>query len=903
MSQEVNNAASNKLAIIHVLAALIKNPLLFANNNYSFSIEDFPEQFHKILFGAIEYLAKKGMEKIDYIDIDQFLKQYTVQYKVFCNNKGVEYIQNALNIYDEKKFDYYYQTLKKYSLINNLKAEGIDTRDIYDPDIVDPVESARMYENFDALSINDILLKEETKIILAKEKYGSNSDRVENKAGDGLRELKERFKQTPEMGLPLVSPKLTTIVRGQRRGCLFLESAPSGYGKALPNSSRIPTTVGWKNVQDIKVGDYLFDAKGHPTKVLGVYPQGKQEVYQITFRDGRTCRCSDEHLWSYNSNGQRIKSVEDRIFYTKTLKEIMNDKPLRQNGEYTILVPQQQALEYSPKQHFLPPYILGLLLGDGCLKEQESNKGLEFSSANEELPSIIGNTMNWSVKKHKTTYAWTFSFNNLSDISSNINRKKGSKNVWVRDALKEHPDLINTNSQTKFIPRVYLEDSIDNRFELLNGLLDTDGCVDKRGRVSFFTISPQLRDDVTELAQSLGFSTSIFVDTHKSTNIGYLVQIMGSPELKNRLFKLSLKRQKMQSWYEKSKNNKGTHKHRSNPMIKIEDLGYQEDMTCFLVDNNEHLFLTENFIVTHNTRIGNSEACHLAIPEYYDVQRQAWIKTNMQESVLVISTELEENECQQMWMAFVGGVPENHIKDGRYAPGEEERVDRAIELIEQSNLYFVSITNYDVNDIINIIKKYKQLYNVNYVIFDYLGETLKITSSAARQTKVQGLRTDQILLMFSSALKDAAKTLGIYIWTASQLSGDYKNAKDLDASYLRSAKSLADKVDVGCILMPVREIDQSIIDSYCARGFELAPNFVINIYKVRAGSYQNIKLYGYFDRSVCQWTDCFVTDSKGIILPIEDTNIEILLDSTKEEKFENAYTGTSDEDDDIGFDF
>ena len=533
MSQEVNNAASNKLAIIHVLAALIKNPLLFANNNYSFSIDDFPEQFHKILFGAIEYLAKNGMEKIDYIDIDQFLKQYTVQYKVFCNNRGVEYIQNALNMYDEKKFDYYYQTLKKYSLINSLNAQGINTKDVYDPDIVDPVESAKMYENFDALSINDILLKEETKIILAKEKYGSNSDRVENKAGDGLRELKERFKQTPEMGLPLVSPKLTTIVRGQRRGCLFLESAPSGYGK---------------------------------------------------------------------------------------------------------------------------------------------------------------------------------------------------------------------------------------------------------------------------------------------------------------------------------------------------------------------------------TRIGNSEACHLAIPEYYDTQRQAWVKTNMQESVLVISTELEENECQQMWMAFIGGVPENHIKDGRYAPGEEERVDRAIELLEQSNLYFVSITNYDVNDIINIIKKYKQLYNVNYVIFDYLGETLKITSSAARQTKVQGLRTDQILLMFASALKDAAKTLGIYIWTASQLSGDYKNAKDLDASYLRSAKSLADKVDVGCILMPVREIDQPIIDSYCARGFELAPNFVINIYKVRAGTYQNIKLYGYFDRGVCQWTDCFVTDAKGVILPIEDTNIEILLDSTKEEKFENAYTSTSD-DDDVGFDF
>lgn len=524
------NFVSSKLAIIHVLAGLMSRPLLFADNNYQFSIDDFPEGFHRIVFGAIEHLARNGMEKIGYIDIDQFLKQYTVQYKVFCSNRGIEYIQNALSIYDEKKFDYYYQTLKKYSLINSLNANGFDTRDIYDPNIVDPVASAKMHEKFDNLTVNDIILAEETKIILAKETYGSTSDRVENKAGDGLRALKERFKETPDMGLPLLSPKMTTIVRGQRRGCLFIESAAQGSGKS---------------------------------------------------------------------------------------------------------------------------------------------------------------------------------------------------------------------------------------------------------------------------------------------------------------------------------------------------------------------------------RRGNGEACHLAIPEYYDVQKGKWVKTNLQEKVLIISTELEEYECQQMWMAFVAGVSETHIKDGRYADGEEERVDRAIDLIEKSNLYFVSITNYDTDDIINIIKKYKQLYDVGYVFFDYLGETLKITSSATKQTKVQGLRTDQILLMLSSALKDVAKTLGIYIWTASQLSGDYKNAKDLDQNYLRSAKSIADKVDAGYILMPVREIDQPVIDTYCAKGFELAPNFVISVYKVRAGSYQNIKVYVYFDRGTCQLTDCFVTNAQGVILPIEDTNIDIVLDDTKEEKFEDAYRGSSD----FGFDF
>lgn len=851
MNTETTNVSSNKLAVIHVLAALIQNPLLFADNNYNFSIEDFPEQFHKILFSAIEHLAKNGMETIGYIDIDQFLKQYTVQYKVFSMNKGVEYIQNAMAMYNPKKFDYYYHTLKKHSLINKLNAKGIDTTDVYDPNIIDPVASAKMHERFDSLTVNDILLLEDTKLILLKEEFGSNTDRVENHAGDGLKALKERLKETPDMGMPLLSPKMTTILRGQRQGCLFIESAPSGFGKALPNSSKLPTPNGWRTVGDIRVGDQLFDATGKVTTVVDIFPQGKKRVFEITLADGRTVKCCDEHLWSYNTPGQKPNSIEQRKFITKTLREIIQDGPLKNSSGWRVQIPQQKAVEYAEVSHFLPPYVMGLLLGNGSFRGQSTNNMLSISSKDMEIPQSIAQS----------------------------------------DALIEHPELINADSHTKFIPQCYLQDSISNRLDLLNGLLDADGTVDSKGRIKYFTVSEQLCDNVVELARSLGFTTSVYQDTHKDTGVCYIIHITGSPVQKCQLFRLPRKHDRIMKYYQNIHDQLRTQNHNNVAIVDIKDLGYEEEMTCFLVDNEEHLFLTDDFVVTHNSRRGNGEACHLAIPEYYDTIQKKWIKTNLHESVLIISTELEEYECQQMWMSFVAGVPENHIKDGRYYAGEEERVDRAIELIEKSNLYFVSITNYDTDDIVNTIKKYKQLHDVNYVFFDYLGESLKITASASRQTRVSGLRTDQILLMMSSALKDCAKTLGIYIWTASQLSGDYQNAKQLDAGYLRSAKSIADKVDAGYILMPVREQDQSVIDSYCAKGFELAPNFVISVYKVRAGSYQNIKVYINFDRSTCQVHDCFVTDVNGVILPVEDTNIEIMLDETREEKFESAYTG------------
>lgn len=520
MAETEAHSASNKLAVIHVLAALIQDPLLFSDNNYSFSINDFPEQFHKILFGAIEHLAKNGMEKIGYLDIDQFLKQYPIQYKVFSTNRGIEYIQNALTLYDPKKFDYYYQTLKKYSLINSLSANGIDTRDIYDPNIVDPVASAKMYERFDSLTVNDILAAEEVKIILAKETYGNSSDRVENRMGDDILELVEELQETPEMGLPLCTPKLTTLFRGQRKGCVYMMSAPTSTGK---------------------------------------------------------------------------------------------------------------------------------------------------------------------------------------------------------------------------------------------------------------------------------------------------------------------------------------------------------------------------------TRVAVGEACHLSVPEYYDTVKKKWVSTNLKEKVLIIETELELREVQTMALAYVSGVPETHILDGRFFGDEKERVLKAGELLKKAELFMVAITNYDTEDLISTIKKYYQIHGVQYVFYDYLSENMKIMAEGTRKTKVANLRTDQILLSMITALKDCAKQLGLYIWTATQISGNVQGTNELDYTFLRSAKSLGDKVDVGCILTAVREADRPAVESYCAKGFELEPNFVLSVYKIRRGSYQNIKVFLYFDRGTCRMTDTFVTDSKGQLIPVEDTNIELLLDKTSEEKIEDVF--------------
>ena len=165
-------------------------------------------------------------------------------------------------------------------------------------------------------------------------------------------------------------------------------------------------------------------------------------------------------------------------------------------------------------------------------------KYLIVSSEDEFLPEYIGSQMNWKVNKNIANYGWYFSFND----------KASHSNVWVQDFLKQYPELLNTKSETKFIPEEYLYGSIEQRFDLLSGLLDTDGSVDAKGRISYFTISPFLRDNVIELCHSLGLKTAVSVDNHKDTSTCFVIRITGRPEDKVKLFKLPRKKETIMAW-------------------------------------------------------------------------------------------------------------------------------------------------------------------------------------------------------------------------------------------------------------------------------------------------------------------------------------------------------------------
>ena len=116
------------------------------------------------------------------------------------------------------------------------------------------------------------------------------------KAGDDLDTLLERIQKDPDLGYPFQNGYYNKLFRGMRKGKFLLRSAQTGAGKAVTYNTNIPTPIGYVKAKDVKVGDVLFDEKGQKTNVVGVYPQGVQDVYEVTLQDGRKVECNAEHL-------------------------------------------------------------------------------------------------------------------------------------------------------------------------------------------------------------------------------------------------------------------------------------------------------------------------------------------------------------------------------------------------------------------------------------------------------------------------------------------------------------------------------------------------------------------------------------------------------------------------------
>jgi hypothetical protein len=388
------------------------------------------------------------------------------------------------------------------------------------------------------------------------------------------------FAGIPAAPLPV---DLTATLRGYQRAGVdwlhFLRSAglggvladDMGLGKAQPLDALVLTPKGWRVLGEIRVGDEVIGSDGRPTPVLAVYPQGEKQVFRVTFSDGAQVECCDEHLWSVNTALRRKRGAPFRVLPLREIRQRLHDGA----GNRQYFVPLVQPVQFPRQELAVDPYLLGALLGDGCLRHRR----VDLSTADSDLLEHVAALLPPGVRVVRRAPG-----------HCDYGLRSGARGVRnpLRRALAAL-GLVEHGSDTKFVPEPYLLGSIDQRLSLLQGLLDTDGYVGKDGTVQFSSNSAALVRGVREIVQSLG---GVGRSSSKISLSGKRHHVL-TIALPNGVipFRVARKRARLRP-------------RRKYPPARafssVESMG-TKPCCCIRVGAADQLYVTTDFVVTHNT--------------------------------------------------------------------------------------------------------------------------------------------------------------------------------------------------------------------------------------------------------------------------------------------------------------
>ena len=274
------------------------------------------------------------------------------------------------------------------------------------------------------------------------------------------------------------------------------------------------------------------------------------------------------------------------------------------------------------------------------------------------------------------------------------------------------------------------------------------------------------------------------------------------------------------------------------------------------------------------TRSMIADACYIGCNKIYD-DTFGWIKNGVSEPVLYITTEQEVEEIQTMMLAFLANVNEEHIINGKYEGDEEDRIFEAAKILKESPIYIEELPDFSLKDVEDRIKKNVREKDIKYVFHDYIHTSLKILEEITRRSGGVKLREDNILFMLSTKLKDICNQYGIFIFSSTQLNGEWKEAKIPDQNLLRGAKAIADKIDFGSILLPVSSDDIKSLEPILSSNIFAQPNIKLSVYKNRRGRYKSVILWCKADLGCCRIQPMFATTYEYEMIEINNTKIMV----------------------------
>ncbi len=441
-----------------------------------------------------------------------------------------------------------------------------------------------------AMAVQFLMAKRVNRIILARpaveagEKLGFLPGDLQDKVDPYLRPLYDAL-------FDLIDYERATKFLEKR----VIEVAPLAFmrGRSLSLDSLLMTPNGWQKMGEIKVGDFVIGSDGKPVEVLGVYPQGTKQVYRLTMTDGASVVACAEHLWQVKTMEDKRRNKPPRIVETQ---EMIGN--FRRYHQYRYELPLLSApVEWPYKAVPIEPYALGILVGDGCISDHSSPS---FTTSDEELIS----SLDFAFADMDLTIRRRSKFDYLITIPMTENGRTAFRNQ-LTPKLRELK-IAGTISSTKFIPKNYLYNSAEVRIAVLQGLLDTDGGpATQEGRtcrIQYSTTSERLKDDLIFLVRSLGGVVYWRKRKAEGRKPGFA---KGRPvPYRADVFVLNIRLpENIKPFRLRRKAEIYERIGGGRPMRCIKNIEYvgEAETQCIRVAAPDSLYLTDDFILTHNT--------------------------------------------------------------------------------------------------------------------------------------------------------------------------------------------------------------------------------------------------------------------------------------------------------------
>ena len=729
--------------------------------------EVFYDLRHQALFDVLrEMVEKKAL--IDAITVRQYLRDRN-QLEALG---GMPYIAGLMNcVPSAASLEYYIDIVnEKFLLRKVIQTCTTTVANIYDhqgdvAELLDQTEKSIL-----EISRERIVSKKRT----TKEQVHGAMDRIialfESK--DGMMGLNTGFKS------------LNQVTAGLKSEMMVIAARPS-CGKAQPLSAMVLTPRGFCPMGKLKVGALVIGADGKPHAVTGVFPQGVKPVYRVTFTDGSSTRCCAEHLWMTQSRNERRRGDAGSVKSTDEIKNTLHIEGDRNNH----MAPLVRVVEFEDWGTPLPldPWLLGALLGDGSLTKTSITFDKPERDVQQKLISLLPQE------------------DTASTDGMCVRIKRRKRNRALPSSTKQALiglGIMGLHSISKYIPEMYLRSTPHNRMELLRGLLDTDGYVlGKRGScVEYTSSSPEMAEQVSFLARSLGAICSnaaprIPTYTYKGEKLKGQTNYRMNIWFPDRDVVPVSSEKHLAKW--------GTSKRFMNRLFTSVEPDGEEQCQCIMIDSEDHLYVTDDFIITHNTSLV------MNIAEFVAVESR--------EPVGVFSLEMTADSLFMRMILSRSRVSRNKVKDKSITEQDMARMTVATGKISHAPLHIEDRSGMTIAQIRARAREMREEHGIKLFVIDYLqligGSPEKAASS--RQQEIAEV---------SIGIKAITKDLDVPVIVCAQLNreSDRDKGRKPRMSDLRESGQIEQDADfIGILYNPKKD------DPEAERTQEVQTNMII----------------------------------------------------------------------------